>query len=403
MKRQKCIAMLLAGGEGKRLAPLTQKLAKPAVPFGGRYRIIDFPLSNCMNSGISTIGVLTQYKAESLHNHIADGGCWSCNDQPANIFLMQGSETGVTFEGTADAIYKNTAQVDQYEPEHVLILSGDHIYQMDYNQMLESHIQSGADATIAVKQVPWKDAHRFGIMNTDDSLKVTSFVEKPEKPESNLASMGIYLFRWSFLKEQLQMDAANDASSHDFGKDVIPAILEQQANVYAYAFQGYWRDVGTVDSLWEAHMDILDGEISLEESKWPMQTNETTIRALSYLHPLADIRESVIHPHSAVEGDVERSFVFSGVQVGRGSEIKDSIIMPNVKIGRNVTIYRAIIGEGSVIEDGAIVGESNGDITVLGADELVYARTSAFMTENEELLKGLVRRDAAATSESYRI
>ncbi|MCF2940059.1 glucose-1-phosphate adenylyltransferase [Paenibacillus alkaliterrae] len=370
------MAMLLAGGEGKRLAPLTLKLAKPAVPFGGQYRIIDFPLSNCVNSGINTIGVLTQYKAESLHSHINDGGFWSKN-KDTDIGLLEANELGCgLYTGTADAIYKNMAYIQQQNPEHVLILSGDHVYQMDYNAMLKFHEESGAEATISVKRVPWKDAHQFGIMNVDDSFKVTDFLEKPSNPESNLASMGIYMFRWSFLKRYLLLDAANESSSHDFGKDVIPRMLAADCHVYAYPFQGYWRDVGTVESLWEAHMEVLDGDIVFDAEKWPMYTNERLRPLSANLCPAAEFGHSLIHPDSEIEGSLTRSFVFSGVHIGEGSEIHESIIMPDVKIGNHVTIYRAIIGEGSVIEDGAVIGQLNGEITVIGIGDFVTAISS---------------------------
>jgi glucose-1-phosphate adenylyltransferase len=402
MTQANCIAMLLAGGEGKRLAPLTHKLAKPAVPFGGHYRIIDFPLSNCVNSGIHNIGVLTQYKAESLHSHIGDGRHWTKEDTSGIELLPADLQPGGSYLGTADAIYKNIAYIEKHNPEHVLILSGDHIYQMDYEAMLKNHQESGAEATIAVKSVPWKDAHRFGILNTDSSLKVTDFIEKPAKPESNLASMGIYLFKWSFLKRYLIKDADNLVSNHDFGKDLIPQMLINKANVFAYAFEGYWRDVGTVESLWEAHMDVLDGEIGLDVAEWPMFTNERENRSTSFLHPLADIQQSLVNPHSAVEGDLERSVVFSGVHIGRGSEIKESILMPNVKIGQNVQIYKAILGEGTIVEDGAVIGHPDGEVTVIGADELVFARSS-YMAKTDQLLNKMYDNEGAMKSEGLKL
>jgi len=406
MTNRSCIAMLLAGGEGKRLAPLTHKLAKPAVPFGGRYRIIDFPLSNCVNSGITTIGVLTQYRAESLHSHIEDGRHWPAAEGcSSEIFLLPGGMApGTGYTGTADAICKNIAEVDSRSPEHVLILSGDHIYHMDYRPMLDAHIQSGADATIAVKRVPWREASRFGILSADADHRIRSFAEKPEKPESNLASMGIYLFRWSCLRELLLLDASNRTSTHDFGKDLIPHMIRTDSPVYAFPFDGYWRDVGTVESLWEAHMDALAGELTLHSDAWPMFTNDLEPLVQTYTHPMAVVRDSAIHPYTVVEGEVDRSVLFSGVHIGRGSDIRESIIMPGAKIGRNATIVRAIIGEGAIVEDGAVIGREGGDITALGADELVHARsagasasaTSSFMNRTNELLKGIVRPDKAA-------
>ncbi len=399
MTNGSCIAMLLAGGEGRRLAPLTHKLAKPAVPFGGRYRIIDFPLSNCVNSGISTIGVLTQYRAESLHSHIEDGRHWPAQDDSSSeIFLLPGGMAqGTGYAGTADAIYKNIAEVDARSPEHVLILSGDHIYQMDYGKMLETHRESGADATIAVKRVPWREASRFGILNANEEMRILSFTEKPANPDSNLASMGIYLFRWSYLRELLLLDALDASSSHDFGKDLIPEMIRTEASVCAYPFDGYWRDVGTVESLWEAHMDVLAGELTLDSEAWPMYSNEQEPYIQAYTHPLAIVRDSIVHPFTVNEGEVDRSILFGGVHIGRGSSIQESIVMPNVKIGRNVKMFRAIIGEGTIIEDGAVIGREGGDVTALGADELVHSRSaSSFMNRTNELLKGIVRTDKAA-------
>lgn len=374
--QKKCIAMLLAGGEGKRLAPLTKKLAKPAVPFGGQYRIIDFPISNCVNSGIDTIGVLTQYKAESLHSHISDGGYCSKNKETEIALLAADRQVNGLYTGTADAIYKNLDYIQQQNPEHVLLLSGDHIYQMDYNAMIKFHEECGSEATIAVKRVPWKDAHQFGIMNVDDTYKVTNFLEKPAKPESNLASMGIYLFRWSFLKRYLLLDAQNELSSHDFGKDIIPQMLASDSDLYAYPFQGYWRDVGTVESLWEAHMEVLDGDIVLDVEQWPMYSNERLQPLTTNLYPAAEFHKSMIHPNSVIEGNVTRSVVFNGVHIGDGCEIQESVIMPDVIIGSNVQIYKAIIGEGSVIEDGAVIGQQDGDITVIGTGEFISAKPS---------------------------
>jgi glucose-1-phosphate adenylyltransferase len=355
-----------------------------------------------VNSGIHNIGVLTQYKAESLHSHIGDGCHWTKEDTSGIELLPADLQPGGSYLGTADAIYKNIAYIEKHNPEHVLILSGDHIYQMDYEAMLKNHQESGAEATIAVKSVPWKDAHRFGILNTDSSLKVTDFIEKPAKPESNLASMGIYLFKWSFLKRYLIKDADNIVSNHDFGKDLIPQMLINKANVFAYAFEGYWRDVGTVDSLWEAHMDVLDGEISLDVDQWPMFTNERLQRSTSYLSPLADIHQSLINPYSAIEGDLERSVVFSGVHIGRGSEIKESILMPNVKIGQNVQIYKAILGEGTIVEDGAVIGHPDGEVTVIGADELVFARSS-YMAKTDQLLNKMYDNEGAIKSEVLKL
>lgn len=272
MFNKECIAMLLAGGEGRRLAPLTSTIAKPAVPFGGHYRIIDFPLSNCVNSDIDTVGVLTQYEAESLHEHIGDGTPWGLTKtDDKGITLLPSYNTGnAEYLGTADAIHKNIEYIDSQNPEHVLILSGDHIYYMNYREMLNHHKEKGAAATISVMEVPWDEAHRFGVMSADEDLRVTEFAEKPEKPESNLVSMGIYLFKWDYLRNYLLEDAQDAQSSHDFGKDIIPKMLADQESLYVYEFQGYWKDVGTVKSLWDSHMDLLHENcaIDLQRKDW---------------------------------------------------------------------------------------------------------------------------------------
>ncbi|MFS0723814.1 glucose-1-phosphate adenylyltransferase [Paenibacillus sp. 1P07SE] len=374
MISNECVAMILAGGEGKRLAPLTAKLAKPAVPFGGRYRIVDFPLSNCKNSGIHSIGVLTQYKAESLHSHLEDGANWMPQEAEGCFNLLPPApEDKEGYTGTADAIFKNIAYLDALNPEHVLILSGDHIYNMDYRELLDFHKARGAEATISVKEVPWKEAHRFGIMHADEQQRVIGFQEKPANPASNLASLGIYMFRWQSLRAYLVADAANPRSSHDFGKDIIPRMLADQIELYACPFAGYWRDVGTVDSLWEAHMDLLDGELAINTAAWPMQTKALPANIASYRDPFATVEQSVVHHCCSIEGDLHRSVLFHGVRVGHGSQIADSIIMPGVKIGRDVQITRAIIGEGSIIEDGAVIGSETEAITVIGADELIFS------------------------------
>ena len=273
MKNKECVAMLLAGGQGTRLKSLTKQIAKPAVYFGGKYRIIDFPLSNCTNSDIDTVGVLTQYEPLILNDYIGIGSPWDLDRKHGGVSVLppfMQSEGGGWYTGTANAIYRNLKFLNQYNPEHVLILSGDHIYKMDYSAMLDHHKVSGADATISVLEVPWEDASRFGIMNTNDQQRIVEFDEKPEHPKSNLASMGVYIFRWDVLKEYLIEDAANENSSHDFGKDIIPALLHDHKNLMAYEFEGYWKDVGTVDSLWEANMDLLkkEPELNLNDPKW---------------------------------------------------------------------------------------------------------------------------------------
>lgn len=386
--------MLLAGGEGRRLGALTSNLAKPAVPFGGKYRIIDFTLSNCTNSGIDTVGVLTQYQPQALHQHIADGEAWKLNQPEGGVALLSPPTLrgGISpYTGTANAVYQNMAFMEQREPEYVLIISGDHIYNMDYNQMLQFHKESKADATISVIEVPWEEASRFGIMNTGEQNRITEFAEKPAKPKSNLASMGIYIFNWSVLKECLEEDERNPHSSHDFGKDIIPCLLEKGSQLFAYPFQGYWKDVGTIESLWEAHMDLLqeNPQFEINEAEWPVYTNLSK-NAPQYVAPSASISCSLVSEGCTVYGRVHHSVLFHGAQVAKGSIIKDSIIMPNVKIGSNVTIYNAIIGEGTVIRDGSVIGSPDAkDITVIGDHEVVFR-------EGEKLPKIFMKRNKLA-------
>ncbi|OWA37378.1 glucose-1-phosphate adenylyltransferase [Saccharibacillus sp. O16] len=379
-----CLAMLLAGGEGRRLSPLTSTLAKPAVPFGGHYRIIDFPLSNCLNSGINTVGVLTQYAAESLHGHIGEGEPWMNLAEDSEITLLPPGKHG-EYRGTADAITKNIEFIDRHDPEHVLILSGDHIYHMDYAKMLDAHKRAGADVTLSVMQVPLNEAHRFGIVTTDSNLRVVDFVEKPAKPMSSLASMGIYLFKWSYLREYLLNDLHNEASGHDFGKDLLPMMIRDGSQISAYPFAGYWRDVGTVKSLWEAHMDLLgdNSEFRLNKSEWPMYTNRPFSRPALFRRTLsASPIASMVHETCVNEGSVKHSVVFRGVQIGKGTSVTDSVIMPNAQIGRNVKIEYAIIGEDAVLRDGAIVKGTPDDIVVVGPGESVYAKPAIFAQSN---------------------
>ncbi|QJC54230.1 glucose-1-phosphate adenylyltransferase [Paenibacillus albicereus] len=371
MQSNTCLAMLLAGGEGKRLAPLTNRLAKPAVHFGGRYRIIDFPLSNCVNSGINRIGVLCQYMKQSITQHIADGQAWD----NARIDLLCSSDEKKGYVGTADAIYQHLDFIEQENPEHVLIVSGDHIYQMDYTEMLTFHKQRGAAATIAVKEVPWSEASRFGIMNTNERQQVTEFAEKPAEPKSNLASMGVYIFRWADLKEALLKDADSTRSSHDFGKDIIPQLLSEGSNVVAFPFQGYWKDVGTPDSLWEAHMDLLNGVIDLNRPEWPMYTPSLDLSPAVYVEGRGEVSNSIVQRGCRIQGSVEGSILFHSVQIGEGSTITDSIIMPGARIGRGVHVHRAIVGEGAYVADGSTIEGTGESLTVLGAGEFRYSRS----------------------------
>ncbi|MCZ8516210.1 glucose-1-phosphate adenylyltransferase [Paenibacillus filicis] len=378
MSSQACIAMLLAGGEGRRLGVLTRRKAKPAVHFGGVCRIIDFSLSNCAHSGMTAVGVVTQYQWNSLHDHIGDGSVWG-DPSKGGITLLASEQSHIGpngYAGTADAVYANRGFIEAYDPEHVLVLSADHIYQMDYRKLLEQHAASGADATIAVTPVAWEEAHRFGIMRTDEQGRIVEFEEKPMKPKSNLASMGIYVFKWSYLREMLQQDAERPDSGHDFGKDVIPAMLSSNGHLQTYSFEGYWRDVGTIESLWEAHMDLLGKRTAfpIGERDWPTLTPNGEI-GQSYVDPAARVTQSMIAGSSMVYGHVERSVISYGVQIGQGSVLRDCVVMPNAQIGRNVFIRSAIIGEEAIIHDGATIGSlSESAIEVVGDGERVMKK-----------------------------
>ncbi|CAM4166353.1 glucose-1-phosphate adenylyltransferase [Bacillus manliponensis] len=374
VQKQTCVAMLLAGGKGSRLSALTKNLAKPAVPFGGKYRIIDFTLSNCANSGIETVGILTQYQPLELHSYIGIGSAWDLDRGNGGVTVLPpyAESSGVKwYTGTASAIYQNLNYLRQYDPEYVLILSGDHIYKMDYSKMLDYHIEKEADVSISVIEVPWDEASRFGIMNTNEEMDIVEFEEKPQYPKSNLASMGIYIFNWSILKEYLEMDARNPESSNDFGKDVIPLLLDEEKKLVAYPFSGYWKDVGTVKSLWEANMDLLseDSSLNLYERDWRICSVNPN-HPPQYMAETAKVEESLINEGCVVEGDVQHSVLFQGVTVGEGSIITNSVIMPDAKIGKNVIIDRAIVAPGFVVEDGTIIRpEKNNEEVVLVAEE----------------------------------
>ncbi|MFC5448177.1 glucose-1-phosphate adenylyltransferase [Paenibacillus aestuarii] len=376
MRSKECVAMLLAGGEGRRLGVLTNNLAKPAVHFGGKYRIIDFTLSNCTNSGIDTVGVLTQYQPLVLNSYIGIGSSWDLDRKYGGVTVLppfMKQKGGDWYKGTADAIFQNIGFIEQYDPEYVLVISGDHIYKMDYDKMLNFHKQKQADATIAVIEVKWEETSRFGIMSVDEEQAITEFAEKPKAANSNLASMGIYIFNWSALKQYLMNDDQNASSSKDFGKDIIPTMLADQARMYAYPFDGYWKDVGTIDSLWEANMDLLDdgNELNLNDKNWRVYS-QSPYQPAQYVAPTANVKRSLVNEGCAIFGDVDHSVLFYGVQIGEGSVIRDSVIMPNVKIGNNVTIHKAIIGENTVVEDGAVV-DGNGEIVLIGGNERVIA------------------------------
>jgi glucose-1-phosphate adenylyltransferase len=381
MGKKKCVAMLLAGGKGSRLNSLTKDLAKPAVPFGGKYRIIDFPLSNCANSGIDTVGVLTQYQPLVLNSYIGIGSAWDLDRKDGGVTVLPPyAETSEVkwYTGTASAIYQNLNYLKQYQPEYVLILSGDHIYKMNYESMLEYHIEKRADATISLIEVPWAEASRFGIMNTNEDLRITEFEEKPAEQKNNLASMGIYIFSWNILKEYLDMDARNTKSSHDFGKDIIPTLLEENKKLYAYPFKGYWKDVGTVKSLWEANMDLLNDECDLDlfDHDWRIYSVNPN-QPPQYISPEAIVKESLINEGCTIEGEIDNSVLFQGVSVGKGSIIKESVIMPDAVIGENVKIEKAIVPSDAVIPDGTVIRSFDDEI-ILVTEEMLSGLYPAF-------------------------
>lgn len=371
MWKKEMIAMILAGGQGSRLKALTKNIAKPAVPFGGKYRIIDFALSNCANSGIDTVGVLTQYKPLELSSHIGIGSPWDLDRRNGGVSILPPYETengGNWYKGTANAIYQNMSFVDNYDPEYVLILSGDHIYKMDYSKMLEYHKKSGAEATISVINVSKEEASRFGIMNTNEDMSIYEFEEKPKVPKSTLASMGIYIFNWKTLKKYLKADELDELSSNDFGKNIIPKMINADIKIMAYPFEGYWKDVGTIESLWEANMDLLnkDNKLNLYDSNWPILSKSSNYPS-QYIGINAEVKNSMISEGSKIEGTVINSLIFEGVEVGENVIIKDSVIMPNVKVEDNSIINRAIIATGVTIGEGVSIGNVDG-ISLIAED-----------------------------------
>lgn len=375
MAKKEVVAMLLAGGQGKRLKGLTKSLAKPAVFFGGTYRIIDFPLSNCSNSGIDTVGVLTQYEPMVLHSYIGIGSDWDLDRKNGGVYVLppHERENGSNwYRGTADAIYRNLNFIEQFDPEHVLILSGDHIYKMDYERMLQYHKEKNADCTISVIEVPLTEASRFGLLNTDETYRIHEFEEKPPMPKSTLASMGIYLFKWDVLKRFLIHDEQQPSTSYDFGKDIIPLLLDHNKSLYAYPFEGYWKDVGTIYSLWESNMDLLDEEapLNLNDPDWRIYTRSPNQPA-QYISPSAKLRNCIVSEGSVVHGEINHSVLFYGTEVGEGSLIVDSVVMPGARIGRNVRLHRTIVAEGLVIPDGARLSpEDESDVLLVDQEEL---------------------------------
>ena len=386
MANKKCVAMLLAGGQGSRLGVLTSKIAKPAVPYGGKYRIIDFPLSNCTNSGIDTVGILTQYKPLELNDYIGSGKPWDLNRTGGGVHILppyHGQQGGNWYKGTANAIYQNLEFIERYNPEYVLILSGDHIYKMDYSLMLESHIESGAACTIAVLEVSMEEASRFGIMNTKEDGTIYEFEEKPKNPKSNLASMGIYIFDWKKLKYYLTEDEKNPESSNDFGKDIIPSMLGNGELLKVYRFADYWKDVGTVDSLWEANLDLLNPKIDLNlgDKDWRIYSRNEAAPP-QYISPEAEVENSLITDGCDISGKVDYSILFKNVTIEEDTSVEYSLIMPGAVIKKGAKVRYSIIAENAVVEENARIGEDpqtakteNWGITVVG-DNLTVGKNA---------------------------
>ena len=378
MRQQECVAMLLAGGQGSRLGALTKKIAKPAVAFGGKYRIIDFSLSNCTNSNINTVGVLTQYKPLLLNSYISTGAAWDLDDAYGGVFLLPpyATETGGQwYQGTADAIFQNIDFIDNYDPQYVLVISGDHLYKMDYSLMLDFHKKNDADLTISVMEVPWEDASRFGILTADDTGRISKFSEKPKNPDSNLASMGIYIFSWPVLKEALLKDSLNSSSDHDFGKNVIPMLLGEGKKLYAYTFTGYCKDVGTIDSYYNTNMELLnpDSPFNIFEENMRVFSN-SNIYPPHYIGPDAVVENSLVCNGCRVRGEIHHSILSFDVHIEDGARVTDSILLPGAKIGKNARIFRSIIGEQSVIGEDTVLGSPDSqEITVIGDNETIAA------------------------------
>ena len=354
------VAMLLAGGQGSRLGVLTKSIAKPAVPYGGNYRIIDFPLSNCVNSGIYTVGVLTQYQPLVLNDYLGNGQPWDLDRLNGGVHVLSPYEAiggAEWYKGTANAIYQNIPFIEKYEPKYVVILSGDHIYKMDYAKMIDFHKKNKADCTIAVLEVPWEEASRFGILATDDNDQIYEFAEKPKEPKSNKASMGVYVFSWDKLRKYLTEDEANPESSNDFGKNIIPAMLADGQRMFAYPFEGYWKDVGTIDSLWEANLDIINPNVDLDlsDKKWRIYSR-TSYAPPHYVGPNAVIENSSISEGCEIDGTVDYSVVSPNVLIEDGAEVKYSVIMPGAVIKRGAKVYYSIVAEDAVIEEEAVIG-----------------------------------------------
>ncbi len=396
MVSKDCVAMILAGGQGSRLGALTKNVAKPAVPFGGKYRIIDFPLSNCVHSGINTVGVLTQYQPLELNRYIGNGNPWDLDRSHGGVYVLppyQSAKAGEWYKGTANAIYQNLSFLESFKPENVLILSGDHIYKMHYGEMLKAHKESGAAVTIAVMPVPWEEASRFGIMNVDEEGTITDFEEKPAEPKSNLASMGIYIFTYEVLKKYLEADERDPSSANDFGKNIIPTMLENGEKMVSFRFEGYWKDVGTIHSLWEANMDLVDQppKFDLNDRSWSVYSRNMAL-APHYVGQNAKITNSTVTEGCFIDGEIKHSVIFGGVELGEGSVVSDSVIMPGAKIGKNVVIEKAVIGADAVIGDGAKVGVNSSDdnkyASKLCTNDLVLIESGAEVGVEEDICKG---------------
>ena len=386
-RKKECIAMLLAGGQGSRLGILTKNIAKPAVPYGGKYRIIDFPLSNCVNSGIDTVGVLTQYQPLELNDYIGNGEPWDLDRVNGGVHILspyqkiRGTEW---YKNTANAIYQNINFIDRYDPEYVVVLSGDHIYKMDYSKMLAYHKEKEAACTIAMLEVPWEEAPRFGLMMVNEDGAITEFEEKPKHPRSNKASMGVYMFTWEKLRQYLLDDEANEASGNDFGHDLIPAMHEAHERLFAFPFDGYWKDVGTIDSLWEANHDLLNPNVDLDLSDpdWKIYSRNP-VAPPHYVSPDATVQNSLISEGGLIEGSVDFSVLFANVSIEKGAVVRDSILMPGTVVKKGAVVQYAIVAENAVIEENAVVGErpedmenlSDWGVAVVGANVCIGAGT----------------------------
>lgn len=380
MMGMECLAMILAGGQGSRLGVLTKNVAKPAVSFGGKYRIIDFPLSNCAHSGIKRVGVLTQYRPFALHNYVGNGEAWDLDGRYGGVFILPPyarAKGADWYRGTADAIYQNLNFIEMSDPDYVLVLSGDHIYAMDYSKMIEAHRKNKAEATIGVIEVPWGEASRFGIMETDEAGRIRAFVEKPPVPKSNLASMGIYVFSTAFLRRYLEADAKNPRSSHDFGKDVIPRMLADRARLFSYPFAGYWKDVGTIESLWQANMDFLAKRPPIDiGGAWRIHSANVPVPP-EFLGAEAVVEQSLVNEGSVIFGRVERSVISTGVRIARGARVTNSVVMPFARIGEDAVVDHAIVGSGAEIAPLARVRGHAEAIAVIAEGETVLPDMAA--------------------------